>query len=77
LKVSQPALVYPFDRFLTPWLATGHGYFLVARGSVRLDTSVSAYKEPTITEAVFRANAIAVSEGLAEPIRGNSAGPAT
>jgi hypothetical protein len=37
----------------------------------------TSYKELTITDAVFLANAIEVSEGLAEPIRGNSAGPAT
>ena len=35
------------------------------------------HKLLTMTEAVFRASAIAVSEGLADPILGNSAGPAT
>ena len=36
-----------------------------------------AYKEFTMTWAVFRASAMAVSDGLAEPMRVNKAGPAT
>src|SRR5262249_27010126 len=36
-----------------------------------------AYRTFTIADAVFRASASAVRVGLAEPIRGNNAGPAT